>query len=254
MSTAVTFPPPPRAVRFAAAFGRKAAVGVLGGVLLLAALLISAVQLWAGAGLPFEDWALDSESASSDAAVVERVAVRGRDDLVKITFRYRVGGIDYQQTSYADASAMVGTQHRVEFVPRHPDVSRLHGTSRAVPPPIPWRISVSAASIGVLALMLWLRFSVAQRRLLSEGRLVPGQVVGARRVAAVNPPQVAVEFTFRDAESRVRTGRQWCPANSRLGRALLAGERDVQVVHDRAHPQRCALAAREHFEPVHDAG
>lgn len=243
-------PAPPRDATFTATFGRRAAVGLLGVGLLLAALLVLAMQVAGGAGAPFEDWALDSERNVTTGKVVRvEPAPAG---VQRLTFRYLVGDVEHESTSHARTGAPATDQrHAVEFLAREPSVSRLAGTTRAVPPRIPWRVTVLCASAGVLALLLWLRFGVAQRQLLRQGRLAPAQVVRVRAVPVVQPAQLAVDYTFRDAENRERTGRQWCPSRTTLGQRLLSGDRDVQVLHDERDPRRSALASSEHFEPVH---
>lgn len=251
-----SFPTPPRDVRFAAAFGRRALLAALGSVALLAALVIATWQLARGASLPFEDWALDGECATTSGEIVDLAPLAANEaaGVVRLTFRYRNGGRAYEERCHLPAAQPItGLQHTIEFLPRDPAVSRVLGTTRAVPAAIPWRVTFTLGGIGVLTLLLWLRFGVAQRRLLREGCLVAGKVLHARRVTGVSPAQVAIEYTYRDADSRQRNGRQWCPAKSALGRAVLAGDLDVHVVHDSARPEQCALASPELFEPAHGA-
>lgn len=252
------FPDPPRAVTFTAAFGRKAVFGVVGCGLLAAAMILVATQVGSGAGAPFGDWALDSECSITNGEVLALTPIEPgaeRGGIARIDFRYRVGNVPYERACHTRAAhTFVGLLHRVEFLATEPGVSRLLGATRAVPPAIPWNVAVLMAGVGVLSLMVWLRFSITQRQLLRDGRLVPGEVTKTRPIAMLSPRQLAVEFTYRDAQSLLRTGRQWCPVGSALGLALQAGQSAVYVVHDRAHPERCSLASPHHFEPAHGTG
>jgi hypothetical protein len=246
-------PAPPRDVRRAAAFARRAPLGVLGGLLLAGAAAASAFVLAAGSGLPFEDHALDAQPATTAGTILARDQVTSAAGAaLRLRYRYRVRGQEHEQVSYArPADAPAGPSHPVEFLAREPAVSRLRGTTRAVPPAVPWRVLVGGGGLGFMLLLLWLRTGVAERQLLREGAVVPGQVHSARPVAGIRPPQLAVEFSFRDGQRNPHTVRQWYAAGSPPGRALLAGVRDLPVVHDPARPERCTLATTASFEAAH---
>ncbi|HLU39371.1 MAG TPA: hypothetical protein VK081_08285 [Planctomycetota bacterium] len=246
MNEAEPLPAPPREVRFAAAFGRRALLGVVGGFLLLVAAILAGVLLTSGSSLPFDDHALDAEHGLADAEVIGREPLPG--GVTRLTFRYAVGDRRLVGRSYGSGDApAVGARGTVEFLRGDPETSRLRGTTRAAPGPVPWPFVITLAGAGVLVLMLWLRSAVLQRQLLRDGAVVDGRVEHVRPVPFLGSRQIAIEFTFHDRDGTVHTGRQWRWASGGLGRAVLEGARAVYVVHDPAHPSRCSLAAAEDF-------
>jgi len=243
-----SIPAPPREVRAAAAFGRHAPIGVAGISSLLATAVLLLVQVGSGAGAPFEDWALDSGAAITTGDIVGLAPSEERPGVSRLTFRYRVGGREYEQHCHVPAGReIVGLQHRIEFLANEPGISRIGGATRAVPPPLSWRLLVTLGGAGVLALLLWLRLAVAQRRLLRDGRLVVADVVATRPIKWLLPRQLAVEFRYRDLADRLHHGRQWCRARSALGQALQSGQDRVAVVHDEGRPEASALATPDRF-------
>ncbi len=238
------------------AFGRRAVLGVLGALLLLGGVTATVSLLVLGAGSPFDDHALDAESTTVVGEVVKREptgARRSGEEIVRLSYSYRIGEQVFQGSSYAVGEvALPGAFHAVEFLSRQNDVSRLRDTTRAMPAAFPWPWAITLVCSGVVLCMIWLRAGIGQRQLLRDGTLVKGEVQSARRVAFVLPAQVAVAFTFRDRERKVCHGRQWCAASGDLGRALLAGERAVPVVHDPGQPHRNSLASPACFEAAHD--
>ncbi len=204
-------------------------LGVLGALLLLTGVAATVSLLALGAGLPFDDHALDAESSTTGGEVVKRELTGVRqsgEEVVRLSYSYRVGEQTLQGSCYAVGEvAPAGALHPVEFLSRQAEVSRLRGATRAMPAAFPWPWAVTLVGSGVFLCMVWLRAGVGQRQLLRDGTLVTGEVQSARRVAFVLPAQVAVAFTFRDRERKVCHGRQWCAASGDLGRALLAGAR-----------------------------
>ena len=245
-------------MRLWAAFGRRAMLGVLGALLLLGGVTATVSLLVLGAGLPFDDHALDAESSTVVGEVVKREptgARRSGEEVIRLSYSYRIDEKTIQGSCYAVGElAVAGALHPVEFLSRQAEVSRLRGTTRAMPAAFPWPWAVTLVCSGVVLCMIWLRAGIGQRQLLRDGTLVTGEVQSARRVAFVLPAQVAVAFTFRDRERKVCHGRQWCAAGGDLGRSLLDGERAVSIVHDPGQPHRNSLASPACFEAAHDRG
>ncbi|MEZ5964700.1 MAG: hypothetical protein R3F56_12700 [Planctomycetota bacterium] len=138
---------------------------LISAVLCLATLALAAWQVRHGAGLPFEDWALDSDSATTGGEIVALTPLADRTDVVRVTFRYRNQGIDYEQNCHVPSDhGLTGLQHTVELLARDPAVSRVRGTQRAVPPTVSWNLMVVAGGLGIALAMLAMRFRIAQRQ------------------------------------------------------------------------------------------
>ncbi len=243
---------PPRTPRWRPALARRFVLGLLGGILLFDALVIGIVFLFLGYPvLPFDDLALNDRATTTEAVVesVEPTSFRvGSRHAIHVGYRFRSDdGTEHVGASFTfDESFAIGARHPVEYLPEAPDANRLRGTVRVPGGWVPFVLLQIPLMAGVVMLLIYLRGVVQTRILLRDGTAVRAQVVTAKPVRHVNPRRVRVEYRFL-AGGLWHDGNHQVGARSPLGRRLLEGATEVDVVHDPFDPKRSRAVAPEDF-------
>ena len=84
------------------------------------------------------------------------------------------------------------------------------------------------------------------RILLQSGTAVEATVASSRRKFGIHPPQLRVEYTFRDGAS-TRHGSHLVGRRTTLGKLIEAGAETVPAVFDPSDPNSSRLALHEDF-------
>ncbi|MDP6929432.1 MAG: hypothetical protein QF412_07000 [Planctomycetota bacterium] len=242
-----TIPSPPRPVRWRTVLGKRWVVGLVGAIALFTGgiLLITFSTI---NGMPFADEALDQNSETGEARVIQIAPIEG-SDTIRITYRFRTSDQrEWDGQSLATSLRFhEGLAYAVEYLPDDPAINRLAGTRRS-------SLSISGDLLlgllllpGLVLLGIWFRGALRLKLLLTEGSLAKADVTSAKLLHHVNPNQVSLRYRFTDRHGTQTEGGHWLLAFSALGKRLQAGQSTVTVIHDDARPDYNRAVGPEHF-------
>ncbi len=199
-------------------------------------------------GMPFADEALDQNSETGEARVIQIAPIEG-SDTIRITYRFRTSDQrEWDGQSLATSLRFhEGLAYAVEYLPDDPAINRLAGTRRS-------SLSISGDLLlgllllpGLVLLGIWFRGALRLKLLLTEGSLAKADVTSAKLLHHVNPNQVSLRYRFTDRHGTQTEGGHWLLAFSALGKRLQAGQSTVTVIHDDARPDYNRAVGPEHF-------
>jgi hypothetical protein len=132
-------------------------------------------------------------------------ASENRSRVRAVSYSFRAGdGTQRTGTSYTTGSPpALGDMATVEFLPDHPAVSRIQGMRRAMFGPMVLFVLIFPA-IGLLLAGFGFRSRRSVVRVLVDGRLATGTLVGRERtnVSVNNQPVIALTFEFTADDGR----------------------------------------------------
>ncbi len=253
-------PAPPRQVRWRAAARAFWPAGLAGGILSICGLPLLVIALSTGIDLTsLNDMALD-ERASRARGEVEAVESTDLHWWSKSFRRVRYRFLDQEAqppTGLRGASLSPHDDYRagascwIEYLPGNPSVNRLEGTRRQAFGSITDLLLGCLCLPGIVLLLIWLRATSRLRLLLREGRGTIATIRECRYVPAVNPPQLRVDYEFRDDTRRERHGVHWVGERSELGRTLRKADgttaRTAQLIYASETPDRSRLVCASDF-------
>lgn len=140
------------------------------------------------AGADFTEWEFRDDDPVAIAQVVKltKIMRRKRESDYELIYRYVVDGVAYENMALANGLAELPdltTPLHVQYVPGHPDWSRIPGLRKTRLSNWAWLAGVLPMLIGVVAAVIYLRFVLARWRLVRYGvvtkanssrRLLPG--------------------------------------------------------------------------------
>ena len=232
-------PPAPREVRWRAVCCRRFAA-LLGGGFLTGYGGLVVLMLW------LADWnshvagvenRLDDEAQQATGVVVgvrQQETWRGQPiDVVEYRFDPPAGtaargaiptrpSAGRQGECFCEpGSHPVGSEVIVEYVEARPHENRILGGHVFDRAKLQWPVGLLVLPGGLVLLAIWGAGVLRLRRVLRYGDAALALPIAVRRVRLMIPAMLEVRFRFRDRHARVRDGRHWMLARSKLAEHLV---------------------------------
>ena len=193
----------------------------------------------------------DFATADGKVTSVESTGASENDVNVKANhYEFSVAGRTYRGRSYSTGDEVAaGEDVTVEYDEGNPERSRIEGMRRAIFGPAVALVNIFPM-IGLLLLIPATRSGLKRNRLLREGMLAQGKLVGKRPTNMTINDRTVMELTF---EFTARDGRPYTAKARTTDTARLEDEATEPLLYDPTDPKRAYVLdeapARPEFEP-----